>query len=115
MHQIYKKMKDTNGIKRFYQYVIKNKSFIILKHNQQILGGVAYFIDKKMKEGAIGSIFVANEFKGNGISKILYDKMLKEFKLNNLNIYYGYSTTQRVLSFSNKIGRVELASAYIVK
>jgi hypothetical protein len=114
MREIFMKPGGKKGMKGFYTKVFKNKSCIVAKEDKKIAGSICYFIDKKNKYGLIASIFVANEFKGMGISKLLYKKVLEEFSKRNLKYYIGSSTTQRVLSLANKIGRKEFVSSIIV-
>lgn len=115
MHKTYKKMKSTEGVKRFYNYMIKNKNLIILKKNKEILGSVAYFINEELKEGSIASIFVSKKSQGQGVGKELYFELLKIFKKKKIKVYLGSSTTAKVLSLSERIGRVEYSSGIIVK
>jgi hypothetical protein len=115
MREIFMKADGKKGMKGFYTKMFKNKSCIVAKENNKIAGSICYFIDKKNQYGLIASIFVANEFKGMGISKLLYRRLLEEFSKRNLKYYLGSSTTQRVLSLAKKMGRNEFLSAIIVE
>lgn len=117
MHEIFSKPQGQKAMRGFYTHVLKNKScFVVkdLKNKNKIAGSISYFINKKDNLGLIASIFVANQYKGKGISYLLYQRLLEEFARNKLRHYLGASTTERVLSLSSKIGRKELSSSIIV-
>ncbi len=99
----------------FYAHLNKLGNCFVLKKNRKIIGGISFFIDEKKKRGLVASVFVTNEHKGKGYSKVLYKALLEEFARRKLPFYLGSSTTERVLSLSEKLGRVESISVYIVK
>jgi predicted GNAT family acetyltransferase len=115
MHDIFKRPDGKKIMKGFYNHIYKKRSCFVAKEDKKIAGSVCYFIDTKNKYGLIASIFVSNEYKGQGISKVLYKKLLDEFLKKNLNYYIGSSTTKRVLQLTEKMKRKESSSSYIVK
>ncbi|MDD4974641.1 MAG: GNAT family N-acetyltransferase [Bacteriovorax sp.] len=115
MRDVFSRPESLKEITVFYKNLLKRNSCFVVKKDNKIAGSIGYFVDQKNKRGLIASIFVANEFKGLGLSKLLYKKLLQEFSKKKLSHYLGASTTTRVLALSQKIGRVESKSVYIVK
>jgi predicted GNAT family acetyltransferase len=115
MRDVFSRPGSLKGITIFYKNLLKRNSCFVIKKENKIAGSIGYFVDKKNKRGLIASIFVANEFKGLGLSKLLYKKLLQEFSKKKLSHYIGASTTTRVLALSQQIGRVESKSVYLVK
>lgn len=115
MRKVFMKPGAEKKLVKFYNGLFKNKTCLVVKEGSIPAGTVGYFIDKKNKVGLIASIFVANDFKGRGISKLLYKNLLKEFSKKKLDYYIGSSTTSNVLSSAEKMGRFESKSAYILK
>lgn len=115
MRKIFMKPGAEEKLVKFYNALLKYKGCLVVKEGNTPAGTVGYFIDKKNKYGLIASIFVANEFKGQGISKLLYKNLLKEFSKKKLEYYIGATTTRHVLGSAKKMGRSESSSAYILK
>lgn len=115
MRKIFMKPDAEKNLVKFYNALLKNKSCLVVKEGNAPAGTVGYFIDKKNKLGLVASIFVANEFKGKGISKLLYKNLLKEFSKKKLDYYIGSTTTRNVLGSAKKMGRFESKCAYISK
>jgi hypothetical protein len=99
----------------FYKRVVKEKSCFVIKKNNKLAGSIGYFSNKKSKMGFVGSIFVAEEFRGMGFSKLLYKKLFEEFSKRKLTHYIGSTTTNKVISLGKKLKRKEYRSIYIVK
>ena len=114
MREIFMKPDGKKGMRRFYAHMFKNKTCIVAKESKKIAGSICFFIDKKNQYGLVASIFVARDFQGMGVSKILYLKLLEEFFKRKLQYYIGSSTTQRVLFLSEKMRRKEFFSSIIV-
>lgn len=102
-------------IEGLYTHLHQKQTCFVLRKKNKIAGAVGYFIDEKKKRGLIASIFISNEFKGQGLSKVLYRLLLEEFQALHLSYYIGSSTTNRVLILSEKMGRVESKSCFLVK
>lgn len=115
MHSIVKRPEGPKLMKDFYSRMLKSKNSFVVKKGKEIAGSACYFIDNNNKYGLIGSIFVAKEFQGMGISKILYKELLQEFYSKRLTYYLGSSTTGKVLSLSAKLERRESSRYIIVK
>lgn len=114
MHDLYKTMSKSH-FRMFYNRLLKRKSLFVARENKQLLGSIGYFEDVKNNQGLVGQIFVATKHKGRGVSKVLYKKMLMEFKKKNLKYYVGGTTTKSVLKFSKKLERVQSRHVYLVK
>jgi L-amino acid N-acyltransferase YncA len=114
MHDLYKTM-DRANFNAFYGRLVKRKSLFVARENKQILGSIGYFEDVKNNQGLIAQIFVAHKHKGRGVSKLLYKKVLLEFKKKNLSYYVGGSTTKGVLALAKKMERVQSRHVYLVK
>lgn len=115
MHKIFKRPDAKKGMRKFYLGLLKNKSFLVAKVNNQLAGDIGFFFDKKRKLGLIAAIFVAHKFQGQGVSKALYQRVLEEFNQRKLPYYLGATTTDRVLSTAKTIGRKGTKWAYITK
>ena len=115
MRKIFMKPGAEEKLVRFYNALLKHKGCFVVKEGNRPAGSIGYFIDKKNKYGLIACIFVGNDFKGRGISKLLYQKLLMEFSKKKLDYYIGSTTTRNVLVTAKKMGRVESKSAYILK
>lgn len=115
MRKIFMKPDAEKGMKKFYNALLKNKSCIVAKYGNKFAGNVGYFFDKKNKMGLVASIFVAHEFKGQGLSKLLYKKLLSEFDKKKFDFYLGATTTSGVLATAKQIGRVEQMRVYLLK
>lgn len=115
MRKIFMKPDAEEKHVKFYKALLKHKGCFVVKEGSRPAGSIGYFIDKKNKYGLIACIFVGNEFKGRGISKLLYKKLLMEFSRKKLDYYIGSTTTRNVLESAKKMGRVESKSAYILK
>jgi predicted GNAT family acetyltransferase len=115
MRKIFMKPDAEKGMLKFYNALLKNKSCIVAKHGNKFAGNIGYFFDKKNKIGLIASIFVASEFKGQGLSKLLYKKLLSEFTRKKYEFYLGASTTSAVLSTAKQLGRSAQVKVYLLK
>lgn len=115
MRTIFMKPDAKKQMRMFYKGLLKRKSCFVAREKKKLAGNIGYFVDEKNNHGLIACIFVANEFKGKGISKLLYKTVLNEFKKKKLNFYIGGTTTVGVLEVAKKIGRVESKSIYLVK
>lgn len=114
MREIFSKPNGKNIMKSFYRNMLKNKTCLVARKGGKPAGSIAWFIDRKNHNGLVASIFVAEKFKGMGISKALYKKMLEEFSKKKLTNYIGSSTTDRVLELAKKLKRKQGNHAYIV-
>lgn len=115
MRKIFMKPGAEEKIIKFYNARLKNKGCTVVKEGHIPAGSISFFIDKKNKYGLIASIFVGNDFKGRGISKLLYKSLLMEFSKKKLDYYIGSTTTHNVLGSAKTMGRLEFKSAYISK
>ncbi len=87
------------------QLSIKETAYV-LKKGAMIISFIGYEIKSDMPSGAfIASISVDPKFRGQGLSKLMYKKMLKDLESKKIKLYYGYSKTNQVLKFSKKLGR----------
>lgn len=115
MYEVFKTKKGSALISKFYVRMLKHKSCVVIRIDKKIAGSFCYFVDEKNKTGLIASVFIAKSFKGIGASKLLYKRMLEVFKEKNLKYYLGASTTHNVLAMAQKLGRVEMSTAIIVR
>jgi len=115
MHEIFAKPIAKKLMKNFYRNLVKSKKCIIIKKEGRMAGAIAWFIDKKNHYGLVASIFVAENFKGQGLSKIMYKRLLEEFKRKKCNYYIGSSTTERVLILAKKMKRKPMNYCFIVR
>jgi L-amino acid N-acyltransferase YncA len=87
--------------------IARKKLAYVLKYNNKIIGFISYDINSDLPHGAfVVSISLAPKFKGRGIAKFLYLRMLEDLKRRKIKTFYGYSKTKQVLRFSKKIERV---------
>lgn len=114
MRDIFSKPLGKKLMKNFYRNMVKSGNCLLLKKDGKIAGGVAWFIDRKNHYGLVASIFVAEKFKGQGLSKVIYGKLLNEFKKRKCTYYIGSSTTHRVLELAGKLKRRPAAYAFIL-
>ena len=93
----------------------KKKYTFILEYKRKPIGFIAY---NKCKEyngnGIITTISLDPKFKGKGLSKYLYLKLLQEFKSKRIKKYYGYSKTEQVLKFSKKLKRKPSVYSFVL-
>jgi L-amino acid N-acyltransferase YncA len=90
----------------FLKQLSKSKTAFVLKSKGKIIGFVGYNIREEIPSGAfVASVSIDPKFKGQGLSKLMYLKILSEMKSRKIKQFYGYSKTEQVLSFSKKIGR----------
>lgn len=115
MHEIFAKPIASKLMKNFYRNLVKSKKCFVLKKDGKIAGSIAWFIDKKNHYGLVASIFVAENFKGQGLSKIMYKKLLEEFQRKKCPYYIGSSTTERVLILARKMKRKPMNYCYIIR
>jgi GNAT superfamily N-acetyltransferase len=115
MREIFSKPAGKKLMKDFYRDLLKNKTCLVARFDNKLVGSVAWFVDKRNRNGLVASIFVADKYKGKGISKILYKRLLEEFAKKNLTHYIGSSTTGRVLELAQRLKRIPGSHAYILK
>ncbi|MEA9357745.1 GNAT family N-acetyltransferase [Bacteriovorax sp. PP10] len=115
MRKIFMKPDAEKMLIKFYNALLRNKGCIVVKEGNTPAGSIGFFVDKKNKYGLVASIYVGNDFKGRGISKLLYKSLLMEFSKKKLAYYIGSTTTQNVLGSAKTMGRLEFKSAYISK
>ncbi len=102
-------------MKPFYNALLTKGTCYVAKIGNRPVGDIGLFVDKENKWGLIACIFVANDFKNKGISKLLYKKAFEDFKKRKLNYYIGSTTTKGVLASAKTIGRRESKSSFLVK
>ncbi|MBY0415956.1 MAG: GNAT family N-acetyltransferase [Bdellovibrionales bacterium] len=115
MRGIFMKPDALKEMRNFYKMLLKNNACFVAKVDKKLAGNIGFFVDKKNKFGLIACIFVANDFKGRGVSKILYKTVLEEFKKRKLSHFIGASTTTGVLKLATQIGRKPSRHVYLVK
>lgn len=115
MNEIFSKPGARKQAQKFYGGMLKNKSMFVAKVGKKLAGNIGFFVDKKNQIGLVACVFVANEFKGMGLSKHLYLKLLNEFKNLGLKYYIGGTTTKGVLALGEKIGRRPISYVYVTK
>lgn len=115
MHTLFKRADAKKGMRKFYQGLLKNKSLLVAKERGKLVGDIGYFLDKKRKLGLIAAIFVARDSQGKGVSRLLYQRVLREFEKQKLPFYLGASTTERVLATAKSIGRTKTKWVYLLK
>lgn len=114
MRDIFSTLLGKKLMKNFYRNMVKSGNCLVLKKEGRIAGSAAWFIDRKNKYGLVASIFVAEKFKGMGLSRLIYKKLLQEFKKKKCSYYIGSSTTRRVLDLAVKLKRKPAAFAFIL-
>lgn len=97
----------------YLKEICKKKLAYVLRHKKKIIGFISYDINNDLIDGAfIVSISIDPKYKGQGISKFLYKKMLEDLKNKKIKIFYGYSKTRQVLKLSQKLGRAPAYHAF---
>jgi predicted GNAT family acetyltransferase len=115
MREMFAGPKALKMITSFYKRLLKEKSCFVITKNNKLAGSISYLVKKDSNIGFVSSIFVADEFKGQGLSKLLYQKLLEEFSNRNFPNYIGSTTTDKVISLGKQLKRKEYRSVYIVK
>ncbi len=115
MRDIFLKPIGKKLMKNFYRNLVKSGKCFVLRKDGKMAGSIAWFIDQKNHYGLVASIFVAENFKGQGLSKVMYLKLLEEFKRKKCPYYIGSSTTENVLLLAKKIKRKPMNYSFIVR
>lgn len=114
MREIFSRPLGKKLMKNFYRNMVKSGNCQLLKKDGKIAGSACWFIDRKNRYGLVASIFVAEKYKGMGLSKHIYRKLLQEFKKRKCSYYIGSSTTERVLEQAKTLKRKPAAYAFIL-
>lgn len=115
MHKLFQRPNARKSMRTFYNGLFKNKSFLVIKVNGKLAGNLGYFLDKKRKLGLIASVFIAKDYQGMGLSKLLYLRALEVFNEHRLPHYLGATTTKGVLAIAQDIGRKDQKWSYLLK
>lgn len=90
----------------------KKLAFVAKNKTGEIIGVVGFNFDV-MECGYVMCIAVHPDFQGQGISKLLYQRILLEFKKKKIKFYLGTTTTTEVLGFAKKLKRTPIGITFV--
>ena len=94
---------------------LRRKTAFVLEYNGEIIGFAAHIRrEDLMGNSMIATISINPVFKGQGLSKQLYSKVLEDMSKKKIKEYYGFSKTKQVLKFSKKIERSPMLYSYVL-
>ena len=115
MREIFMRPDARESMKMFYNGLLNHGTCFVAKSGKKIAGDVGLFNDPVNNYGLIAAIFVADDFKNQGLSKLLYKRVLLKFKKKKCVHYLGATTTTGVLKMARKMERFENKYSYILK
>ena len=115
MHKVFKSKNANKMILSFYKSQALKRGFLVCKRKDEIVGCIGTVLDKKHSFAGIMTIFVSKKYQGQGISKILYKSAIEKMKKENIKYLFGYSSTDSVLKYGKKIGRLPVIHSYKFK
>lgn len=93
----------------------KTKTAFVFCYRERPIGLIAHSISKKLKGNSmISTISLDPKFKGQGLSKYLYSKLIHDLEKRNIKTYYGYSSTNQVLDLATSIKRYPILYSFII-
>lgn len=97
----------------FFKHLAANKAAYVAKNIDNKIVGVIGISDDGVECGHVMSIAVHPDFQGLGISKLLYKKMLIEFKNKKIKYYLGTTTTAEVLKYAKTLKRKPIGISFV--
>lgn len=97
----------------FFKFLASNKLAYVAKNIDNKIVGVIGINDDSVECGYVMCIAVHPDFQGLGISKLLYKKMLNEFKFKKIKYYFGTTTTAEVLKFAKILKRKPIGITFV--
>lgn len=93
-------------LKSYLKTISQDKTGLILMHKGKDIGFVSYFVRQDcFSSGHIASISLDPKYKGQGLSRLMYKKILDLLHKRKLKQFFGYTNTKQVLKLSNELQR----------
>jgi hypothetical protein len=99
------KGKALKGLREHYDQALKNKASFVIRDGTNIVAGATASINKKLKYGMVGSIWVETKYQNQGLGSVLYKTLLELMKKSGCKKYIGYTSTDQVLHLAKKMKR----------
>lgn len=90
-------------MKNFYRECSEKQTAFILKDGEKIIGEFCLSPDFEPQAGLIGSITIDPDYKGQGLSWLLLQKVCKILNEHKNSYYIGYTTTDKLLEVQKKL------------
>lgn len=89
-----------------FKMFIEHGTVLVATHQDQLIGTVGLLNPgANSRSVLIGSLAVHPDFQGHGLSRCLYKAALEEAEKNGAIFYVGFTSTNRILSSREKMGR----------